>query len=657
MKHAPAAASILGVAILAQLSCTAGDPKSFAATRANDAGVTVLDAVGADSMQDLMACWSSEFSYRYPDIQIRFRAGLSADGAAAMLNDEADIVPFAREPFHAESDAFAQAFGRQPKLFRVATGSFAAPGKTHAIAIFVNEDNPIASLDVSQLAQIFGENGTHTWGDFGLTGAWADKPVQAIGMINRRASGNPPGIVNFIQERINGGRRLTDSILQVRGTAHSHALAEIVRDIAQDRYAIGYSGFGFAYPGSRPIPISSGSEPPVTASPATVASHEYPLARFLYLAVRPDWAPDKHEAASAFVEFVLSATGQRCVGRDPAGFFALPARILGGEHRKLSDVEERIPAYEPHPVSLPDEASYRTADGRIRIVGYNDMQYLLEAVNRVFRASHPGFDFELDLRGTRTAPPALTSGISAFAPMGAEFSHDALEEFRRVNGSAPLGFRVAHASTNPEALSGPLALLVHRSNPLRRLSLDQARRIFAGNASDAISRWGQLGLQGAWAKRPIEACGLHPETALGTFFRNKVLAGRSFAGNFRGFDQSAAVVGHVAEARSALCFAALNRGSPDTLALAVSVDESDRPQIGTAATIQAGEYPLDRYLYIYVAPPNGGPLDAFVVEYLRLMLSREGQNAVRDSRPGYLPLNGLEVREQLANLEASFLRR
>ena len=132
--------------------------------------------------------------------------------------------------------------------------------------------------------------------------------------------------------------------------------------------------------------------------------------------------------------------------------------------------------YRPRVVEVSRSASFVTSSGAIAVVGYNDMRQMLEAMVALFVAAHPNVRFELDLRGTRFAPAALAAGTSAFAPMGGEFTPRQLNEYRAATGSDPMPFRVAHASLNPQALSGPLAIFVHRDNPLRWLTIAQAAR-------------------------------------------------------------------------------------------------------------------------------------------------------------------------------------
>ncbi len=290
--------------------------------------------------------------------------------------------------------------------------------------------------------------------------------------------------------------------------------------------------------------------------------------------------------------------------------------------------DQSAPAYRPGDIRFPSGASFVTPDGHIRIVGYNDMLGMMTALDGLFTAAHPGFAFDLVLDGTRTAPPALIDGRSAMAPMGAEFSAADRAAYRAALGANPLEIRVAHASLNPAARSGPLGIFVNRTNPLSTLTMDQAARIFsAGTDGSPITRWADLGLAGDWAARDLHPMGLAPETALGTFLSNHKFAGHPYAARFVGFPQSAEVIAHVGADKDAIGFAALNRATPEVKALAIAERPGMRPSSGSAEDVIAGRYPLDRYLYIYVRRLPGRPIDPFVREYLRLVLSRDGPRA------------------------------
>ena len=293
-------------------------------------------------------------------------------------------------------------------------------------------------------------------------------------------------------------------------------------------------------------------------------------------------------------------------------------------------VDPALPRYEPRNVELPKGAGYLTPARAIAIVGYNDMQEMLAALCTRFTATHPNCAFALDLKGTRTAPPALAAGRSLFAPMGAEFSERELVDYRAATGGGPIAFRIAHASLETRALSGPLAIFVHRDNPLSSLTLAEVAGIFSG----------------AKPRSDLQPCGLTAETALGRFMRGRALGGAAFAPDFTGFPQSADVVRHVAKNPHAIGFAAAVRAGAGVKILALAPEAGAASVSLTEENLIAGRYPLDRHLLIYVRTP----LDPITREFLRLALSRDGQQIIASGTLGYLPLSAHDAANERAKL-------
>lgn len=309
-----------------------------------------------------------------------------------------------------------------------------------------------------------------------------------------------------------------------------------------------------------------------------------------------------------------------------------------------------LPHFQPARLQQPVGAPYQNSDGVIRIIGYNDMHGMLVRINALFQRFHPEFRFELILKGTRTAPGALARGTSLLAPMGAEFSDAELADYVKQTGTAPVMFRVAHDSLNPAALSAPLAIFVGAQNPLPHLNMEQLARVFTASPH-GMATWGQLGLDGEWSSRPIHLCGLAPSTALGRLMQRR-LGDQPFAKGFTAFQQSRDAVACVAADPLAIGFAAINRGVPAVRVVPLSEHEEDAPSSGTREDIVANRYPLDRHLLIYLRTDAQHKADPVAREYLRLMLSYEGQQAIANERLGYLPLNARERAEELRRLSA-----
>jgi phosphate transport system substrate-binding protein len=587
-------------------------------------------------MLPLVESWGRQFQELHPQavVQVDRRITLASDGFRELLAGRADLVDWVREPFPAEVSAFRRKFGYAPLVINVANGSFDARGGTHAIAIYVNSSNPLRQLTVEQLEQIFSQtpnrgSGTSvsTWGSIGMKGSWARRPIHTYGMAPLRSSGNPPGIVNFMEIHALQGAPFRSDLRVERDRPGESALQAIVRAVAEDPDGIGYSGFGYALPGVKAVALAARPGGPyVQGGPQQVADRSYPLSREIYLGVNSRPGRPLPPLVKAFIELALSPKGQQAVAQTPDHFLPLtPAQVTASRLQLLG--------------------------GRaISIVGYNDMQEMLESLDELFERSHPDVHFALTLKGTRTAPAALAAGRSLLAPMGAQFQPDQLAAYRRVVGSDPIAFRIAHDSLDPRARSGPLVIFVSAANPLSGLTLAQLEQIYT--ASHRRLRWGLLGLSGHLASRPIHFYGLAATTPLGRFMRQHALAGRPFARPFIGLPESAEVVREVGDDPLGIGFAAINHVTPAVRIVPLSRRAGERPSRASRADLLAGRYPLDRYLLIYVRIPPRGRLDPMAREYLRLALSPEGQRAIASGHLGYLPLSGAEADAERAKLGA-----
>lgn len=620
------------------------------AARAADAprAAAPLSCLGAHTMQPLVADWARMFAVAHPDLRVVVpdTTHYSAAGFAALLARRVDCVTYAREPFPVEITAYRARFGGRPLIIPVAGGSFDTPHGTFALAVYVHAGNPLPGLTLAQLGAILtgrlSDGAPLTrWGQLGLHGRWAQRPLHVYGMTPTRATGNPPGIVNFLDDRVLRGRPWRGDLRIESDRPGMSALQAIVAAVAADPDGFGISGFGDTQPGTRALPLAvAAGRPFVTGTPTSVAAARYPLARSVYLGFRVPATGSPPPSVCAWLDFVLGPRAQARIGTHAMHFLPLRATALAQARQRV-----RAAGCPPPP------PGYLTADGAVRVVGYNDMQWLLEAIDQRYTRIHPAVRFDLVLRGTRTAPPALIAGASAFAPMGAVFSDADLGAYRRAVGADPLRFRVAHDALDPRARSSPLGIFVNPRNPLTAIPVAALARVFASASSrdTPITRWGQLGLTRDWAARAIHPCGLAPATALGTLMRRRLFADRPYAVAYAGYAESAVVIRRAADDRDALCFADLNMADPAVKALRL-ISASGRVARGTRAGIIAGRYPLDRHLYIYARQRPGHALDPFACSYLRLVLSRAGQTLIAAAPPHYLPLNARERRAEQAQL-------
>jgi phosphate transport system substrate-binding protein len=303
-----------------------------------------LVCAGADTMQGVAADWARDFQAQHPAAEIvNDRSGkLTADGFAALLAGRAQVVTFVREAFPAERSAFQAKFGYPLSLMEVGGGSVATKSGTHAIAIYVNAANPLRQLTLEQLDGIFsaaprrGSVPLVVWGQLGLTGEWSDRPIMPYGMRSSRTTGNPPGIVNFMNQRLLQGAGFGSQVRPQDDHPGETALDAIVHRVAEDKGAIGYSGFAYAAPGTKTLALAeSAGGPAYAGTAAEVADRRYPLSRQIYLGFKRPPGP-LDPLLREFLRFVLSPQGQAAVRKSRAHFIPLtPAQARAAEQSAL----------------------------------------------------------------------------------------------------------------------------------------------------------------------------------------------------------------------------------------------------------------------------------------------------------------------------------
>jgi phosphate transport system substrate-binding protein len=275
-----------------------------------------ISAAGDDDMETLMNGWVAVFRRAHPGVEIRLDVDSTATAAKALAAG-AEIAFVGRKMLDPELAVVVAAWGHQPVPVVVAGGSYDDKNKTHAEFVWVNPANPLQGITLAQLDAIFGDElrqGTPrtitTWGDLGLTGEWADKPIHAF----RHRS---VGVTQFINETVlkGGTWRKTARLLD--------KAKEVPPAVAEDKYAIGLAGLGFANGlNVRALPIAlSGGGGFVAPTMENIASRRYPLSRVVYLYVNQAPGKPLNPLVAEFLRAVLSKEGQLAAVRD--GFLPL----------------------------------------------------------------------------------------------------------------------------------------------------------------------------------------------------------------------------------------------------------------------------------------------------------------------------------------------
>jgi phosphate transport system substrate-binding protein len=304
----------------------------------------------------------------------------------------------------------------------------------------------------------------------------------------------------------------------------------------------------------------------------------------------------------------------------------------------------------------------------VRIWGQATMQGVVERLVRSFQALHPAALFEVTLKGSATAIPGLYSGKADIALLGRE--DDLVDDngFGRVRQYKPLRLELMSGSFDSAGKSDALVVFVRRDNPLRRLTLAQLDSLFGcerRRSGGPIRTWGDLGLQGTWRQRPIALHMYAADSGTGIFFQHVVMKDsrkmnwdriREYR-NSRGADgtlrpAAEQIAAAVRRDRFAMGLGNAHFLKSDLAPVAIAAGEQGAFVSASPATVVARTYPLARRAYAFVDKKPGTPLDPAVAEFLRFVLSNEGQAAIA-REGGFLPLGQAALAQQRKLLEGA----
>ncbi|MBO1319124.1 PstS family phosphate ABC transporter substrate-binding protein [Acanthopleuribacter pedis] len=269
--------------------------------------------------------------------------------------------------------------------------------------------------------------------------------------------------------------------------------------------------------------------------------------------------------------------------------------------------------------------------GSVNSVGSDTLNNLMALWGEGFRRRYPSVNFQVEGKGSSTAPPALMEGVAQIGPMSRLMSKDELDAFRQKMGFLPTAI--------PVALDA-LAIYVHNQNPLVSISLPELDAAFSvthrGGLDRRLETWSDLGVTGVLGRYPLSLYGRNSASGTYGFFKMAALFGGDFQPRVKELPGSAAVVLSVSLEPASMGYAGIGYRAEGVRALHVSKDQGLPAVAPVAHRVVDGEYPLGRALYIYVVKPPSEMLPAVVEEFVQFILSYEGQRIVVKS--GYIPL-------------------
>ncbi|MES0337532.1 MAG: PstS family phosphate ABC transporter substrate-binding protein [Candidatus Magnetobacterium sp. LHC-1] len=294
--------------------------------------------------------------------------------------------------------------------------------------------------------------------------------------------------------------------------------------------------------------------------------------------------------------------------------------------------------------SLPQYKKVSGVSGSINSIGSDTMNNLMTLWCEGFSKHYPNVKCQIEGKGSSTAPPALIAATAQIGPMSRAMKSSEVDEFEKKFGYKPTQIKTAMDS---------LAIYVNKDNPIEGLTIEQADAVFSKTkkcgATKDIKTWGELGLTGDWANRPISIYGRNSASGTYGFFKEHTLCKGDFRDEVKEQPGSASVVQGVTTDRYAIGYSGIGYKTSGVRALPLASKKGESYKEPNYDNVLNGSYPLGRFLYVYVNNAPNKPIDSLIGEFIRYIMSAEGQQVV--IKDGYDPLPVNLIKPQLKAIE------
>jgi len=314
-------------------------------------------------------------------------------------------------------------------------------------------------------------------------------------------------------------------------------------------------------------------------------------------------------------------------------FFILVGLLCFATSAVAVDLDPQLPAY----------SKVSGISGNLKSIGSDTLNNLMTFWSEGFRSQYPAVKIEIEGKGSSTAPPALIEGTAQFGPMSREMKSKEIEEFEKKYGYKPSRIRTAVDS---------LAVFVHKDNPIASLTLQQVDAIFSKNRKGGypkdIVTWGDLGLTGEWKDKPISLYGRNSASGTYGYFKEVALFHGDYKDSVKEQPGSSAVVQGVATDKYAIGYSGVGYKTADVRTVPLASAEGKKAFDANAENAYSGDYPLARFLYIYLNKIPNQALDPLRAEFIKFVFSKEGQQIV--IKDGFYPVTYKLAQEDMKAL-------
>ena len=294
--------------------------------------------------------------------------------------------------------------------------------------------------------------------------------------------------------------------------------------------------------------------------------------------------------------------------------------------------------------ALPAYTAVSGVSGNVSSIGSDTLNNLMTLWAESFNKFYPNAKIQIEGKGSSTAPPALISGTAQLGPMSREMKGTEVDDFEKKYGYKPTPIR-----TSVDAL----AVFVNKDNPIKCMTMAQVDGSFSKSRrsgyKDDIKTWGQLGLTGDWASKPISLYGRNSASGTYGFFKEHALKNGDFKDEVKEQPGSASVVQGVTVDRFAMGYSGIGYATAGVRAVPLAEKDGAKCFDADPDNAYSGSYPMARFLLVYVNRAPGKPLDPLTREFAKLILSRQGQEVV--IKDGYFPIPASIAREELGKIQ------
>jgi phosphate transport system substrate-binding protein len=293
--------------------------------------------------------------------------------------------------------------------------------------------------------------------------------------------------------------------------------------------------------------------------------------------------------------------------------------------------------------ALPGYQKASGVSGNFSSVGSDTLNNLMTLWAEEFKRNYPNVNIQIQGAGSSTAPPALTEGTANFGPMSRLMKDEEIQAFERKHGYKPTAIGVAIDA---------LAVFVNKDNPIKGLTIAQVDSIFSSTrkcGGRKAERWGDAGLTGEWTSRPMQIYGRNSVSGTYGYFKENALCKGDFKSTVNEQPGSASVVQSVATGLNAIGYSGIGYKTSGVRTVPLARKDGGEFVDANEENALKGTYPLARVLYVYVNKAPNKPLAPMELEFVRMVMSKQGQEVV--VKDGYIPLPAAMAQKELAKLQ------